>query len=75
MSIKIDGARLCAYRKSLKLTREKLSEKADISVRYLYDLENGLADNITVKKLLPICIVLGIPVYDVLIIHCDENEI
>ncbi len=74
MIVEIDGARLRAYRESLKLSRDKLSEKADVSVRHLSNLENGSAHNITIKKLLPICMVLGILVYDVLIIHFDDDE-
>ena len=44
------GTRIFQLRKSRNLTREQLAEKADISVPFLYDIENG-RKNMTVTTL------------------------
>ncbi len=53
------GNRIFALRKSKGLTREKLSEMADISVQFLADIEKG-RKNMTVTTLRNLAVALSV---------------
>lgn len=74
MTVKINGAKLRAYRESLHYTREDVCGKTDISVRYLSDLENGIPHKVSVDKLYPVCMLLGVKIDDVIIIYFNASE-
>ena len=72
MEMNFNGAKLRAYRESKHLSREALVDGLEISERYLADLERGICDNPSVKKLYPVCHVLGITIESLLTIDEDR---
>lgn len=42
INAKLFGSRLCVARKAKKLTAKELAKQAGITMRYVYDIENGL---------------------------------
>ncbi len=59
------GEAIRAQRKKLKLSQEKLAEKADLSTTFISDLERGRV-NVAVDSLLRIATALGIQVRDII---------
>ncbi len=67
------GERVKVLRKNLNMTREKLAEKADVSPRFLADVESGkVGVSVTTLKLL--CIALSTTADYLLGLTNDENE-
>ena len=59
------GEAIRTHRKSLKISQEKLAEKADLSPTFISDLERGRV-NVAVDSLLRIANALGIQVRDII---------
>lgn len=59
------GEVIRANRKMLKMSQEKLAEKADLSPTFISDLERGRV-NVAVDTLLRIANALGIQVRDII---------
>lgn len=53
------GARVMQTRKAQGLTRERLAERADVSVQFLADIERG-AKSMTVSTLRKLCAALNV---------------
>jgi y4mF family transcriptional regulator len=59
------GEAIRVYRKRMKLSQEKLAEKADLSTTFISDLERGQV-NVAVDSLLRIAHALGVQVRDII---------
>jgi transcriptional regulator with XRE-family HTH domain len=59
------GEAIRTHRKTLKISQEKLAEKADLSPTFISDLERGRV-NVAVDSLLRIANALGIQVRDII---------
>ena len=59
------GEAIRVYRKRMKLSQEKLAEKADLSTIFISDLERGQV-NVAVDSLLRIARALGVQVRDII---------
>jgi transcriptional regulator with XRE-family HTH domain len=59
------GEAIRVYRKRMKLSQEKLAEKADLSTTFVSDLERGRV-NVAVDSLLRIANALGVQVKDII---------
>jgi transcriptional regulator with XRE-family HTH domain len=59
------GEAIRVYRKRMKLSQEKLAEKADLSTTFISDLERGQV-NVAVDSLLRIANALGVQVRDII---------
>jgi len=67
------GERIRTMRETNRFTREQLAEKANISIQFLYDIENG-AKSMTVPTIINIAAALRVST-DYLLLGNDENSL
>lgn len=68
------GIRIKSIRKELKLTQEKLAEKADLDTTYISEVENGKR-NITIVSLQKILVALDQTFVSIFIIEILFNNL
>lgn len=71
---KVLGKRLKAMRNKKKITRESLSEKIDVSARFLADVESGKV-GISLSTLKSICVTLNVTSDYLLGLDNDESSL
>ena len=67
------GERIRTMRETNRFTREQLAEKANISIQFLYDIENG-AKSMTVPTIINIAAALRVST-DYLLLGNNENSL